>query len=116
MFTHTVSRVCDSERTVTDIRRVKFCVIIIIIILLGVAPYGHKLSLLFINVCVQNALKLAYVHLSVQKIFWGYTPDPRFKGRGGKAKGRVGLEGIEGREWEGKMKGREGGRGKGEGG
>jgi hypothetical protein len=42
------------------------------------------------------------VHLSVQKIFRGYTPDPRFKGEGGKAKGRVGLEGMEGREWEGK--------------
>jgi hypothetical protein len=51
--------------------------------------------------CVQNALKLAYVHLSVQKFSGGYTPDPRFKGRGGKAKGRVGLEG---RECEGKMK------------
>jgi hypothetical protein len=72
----------------------------------GAAPYGHKLSLLFFNFCVQNALKLAYVHLSVQKIFRGYTPDPRFKGRGGKAKGRVGLEGIEGREWKGKMKGK----------
>jgi hypothetical protein len=46
------------------------------------------------------------VHLSVQKIVWGYTPDPHFKGAGGKAKGRVGLEGMEGRKWEGKMKGK----------
>jgi hypothetical protein len=55
------------------------------------------------------------VHLSVQKIFRGYTPDPRFKGRGGKAKGRVGLEGMEGREWEGKKdegKGRREGEGR----
>jgi hypothetical protein len=44
-------------------------------------------------------------------------PDPRFKGegreeegRGRKAKGRVGLERTERREWEGKMKGREEGR------
>jgi hypothetical protein len=44
-------------------------------------------------------LKLAYVHLSVQKFSGGYTPDSRFKGEGRKAKGRVGLEG---REWEGK--------------
>jgi hypothetical protein len=56
------------------------------------------LSLLFFNIGVQNALKLAYVHLSVQKVFRGCTPDPRFKGRGGKTKGRVGLEGIERRE------------------
>jgi hypothetical protein len=53
------------------------------------------------------------VHLSVQKIVWGYTPDPHFKGTGGKAKGRVGLEGMEGRKFRGKMKKR-GGRRKGE--
>jgi hypothetical protein len=40
------------------------------------------------------------------KKFSGLYPGPRFKGREGKAKGRVGLEGIEGREWEGKMKGK----------
>jgi hypothetical protein len=42
------------------------------------------------------------VHLSVQKILRGYTRTPVLKGSGGKAKGRVGLEGMEGREWEGK--------------
>jgi hypothetical protein len=31
-----------------------------------------------------------------------YPRTPIFKERGGKAKGRVGLEGMEGREWEGK--------------
>jgi hypothetical protein len=34
-------------------------------------------------------------------------PDPHFKGAGGKAKGKVGfegMEGIEGRKWAGKMK------------
>jgi hypothetical protein len=83
---------------------------------LGVASCGHKLSLLFFYNCVQNALKFAYVHLSVQKIVWGLYPDPHFKGTGGKAKGRVGLEGMEGRKCGGKMKekGRGGERRKGE--
>jgi hypothetical protein len=48
--------------------------------------------------CVQNALKLAYVHLSVQNF--------------SAAKGRVGLEGM---EWEGKTdegEGRDGEEGK----
>jgi hypothetical protein len=45
-------------------------------------------------------------------------PDPVSKEREGKAKGRVGSEGMEGREWEGKKdqgEGKEGrgGRGKG---
>jgi hypothetical protein len=31
-----------------------------------------------------------------------FTRTPVSKGRGGKAKERVGLEGMEGREWEGK--------------
>jgi hypothetical protein len=77
------------------------------------------LSLLFFNIWVQNALKLACVHLSDQKIFRGLYPrTPVLKEREGKAKGRVGLEGMEGREWEGKKdqgEGKEGrgGRGKG---
>jgi hypothetical protein len=54
----------------------------------------------YLFILVQNASKLAYVHLSVQKILRGYIPNPSFKGAGGKAKGRVGLEGMEGREWE----------------
>jgi hypothetical protein len=43
-----------------------------------------------------------------------YTPNPRFKGKGRKAKGAVGLKGKEGREWErrndegGKVKERKG--------
>jgi hypothetical protein len=60
--------------------------------------------------CTETRLR-AFVS---SKNFPGLYPDPRFKGRGGKAKGRVGLEGIEGREWEGrrKMKGREEGKGR----
>jgi hypothetical protein len=46
------------------------------------------------------------------KKFSGVIPrTPVSKGRGGKAKGKVGLEGIEGREWEGttdKGEGKEG--------
>jgi hypothetical protein len=46
--------------------------------------------------------------MSVQKIIRGLYPGtPVSKERGGKAKGRVGLEQTEGREWAGKMKGRE---------
>jgi hypothetical protein len=54
------------------------------------------------------------MHLSVQKISvgLGYIPDARvLKESGGKAKGKMGLEGMEGREWEGKKdegKGKEG--------
>jgi hypothetical protein len=47
------------------------------------------------------------------KFFWVITPDPLLKGRGGKAKGRVGLEGMEGREWEGKTDEGEGKEGEG---
>jgi hypothetical protein len=43
------------------------------------------------------------VHLPVHKIFRGY---PCFKGEGRKVKERMGLEGMEGRGWEGKMKGK----------
>jgi hypothetical protein len=55
--------------------------------------------------------------MSVQKKFLGLypRPDPRLKGRGGEAKGRVGLEGMEGRnEKERKMggKGRREGKGR----
>jgi hypothetical protein len=53
------------------------------------------------EIWVQNALKLAYVHLSVEKVFWGYTPGPHCKWEGGKAKRRAGLEGMERTEWEG---------------
>jgi hypothetical protein len=66
------------------------------------------------SICGQNALTLAYVHLSVQK-FSGVIPrTPVLKGREGRQKGsRVGLKGLEGRERKGKkdMKGGEGGRG-----
>jgi hypothetical protein len=48
----------------------------------------------------KSTLKFAYVHLSE-------TPDPLLKGKGGKAKGRVGSEGMEGREKEGKTEGKE---------
>jgi hypothetical protein len=75
------------------------------------------LSLLFFNIWVQNALKLAFLHLLVEKNVRGlYPTTPVLKERGGKAKGRVGLEGMEEREWEGKRdegEGKEGGRGKG---
>jgi hypothetical protein len=102
-----VSRVCISERTVTDLRRVKFCVIKIII-LLGAAPCGHKfVPIIFLNFCAQSALKLAYVHLSVQKIFRVIPRTPVSNG-GRKAKGRVGLEGIEGREWKDEREAKEG--------
>jgi hypothetical protein len=68
------------------------------------------LPLLFFDICV-HALKLAYVHQVVQQIFGGYTPDPRFKGEGAReGKRRVGLEGM---KWEGKMKRRGGGDGRG---
>jgi hypothetical protein len=50
------------------------------------------------------------------KKFPGVIPrTPVIKGRGGKAKGRVGLEGMEGREWEGMKdegEGRRGGEGR----
>jgi hypothetical protein len=42
-----------------------------------------------------------------------YPRTPVLKGRGGKAKGRVGLEGMEGREWEGMKDEGEGRGGKG---
>jgi hypothetical protein len=50
-----------------------------------------------------------YVHLSVQKMFWGYTPDLHFKGdmRQGK---KVGLEGW---KWKGNKDEGEGKEGKG---
>jgi hypothetical protein len=54
-----------------------------------------------------------------KKFSGAIPPDSVLKRRGGKAKGRLGLEGIEGREWEGKKdKGegkeeKEGSRGKG---
>jgi hypothetical protein len=54
------------------------------------------------------------VHLSVLKNFLGLYPGPPFR-RGRKAKGRVGPEGMEGKnEKERKMKGkgREGGEGR----
>jgi hypothetical protein len=77
------------------------------------------LSLLFFNIWVQNALKVACVHPSDQKIFRGLYPrGPISKEREGKAKGKVGSEGMEEREWKGKKdqgEGKEGrgGRGKG---
>jgi ribosomal protein L16/L10AE len=38
-------------------------------------------------ICVKNALKLAYVHLSVQQTFRGVIPpNPRFKGKGREGK------------------------------
>jgi hypothetical protein len=48
--------------------------------------------------CTKTRLR-ASVNL---KFFWGYNPGPLLKGRGGKAKERVGLEGMEERVWEGK--------------
>jgi hypothetical protein len=103
-----MSRICDSERTITDLRCAKFCVIIIIIILLGAAPCCHKfVPIFFFNFCAQSALKLAYVHLSVKKFFRGYTPDPSFKWRE-EGKTGVGLEGIEGREWKDEEEAKEG--------
>jgi hypothetical protein len=61
--------------------------------------------------CV-HALKLAYAHQIIQQIFRrSYTPDPHFKGEGAReGKRRVGLEEM---KWEGKMKGRGGGDGRG---
>jgi hypothetical protein len=68
----------------------------------------------------QNALKLTYAHLSVQNISRGlYHRTPVLKGKGGEGRQkRVRLEGMEGREWEGKKndgegKAGRGGRGKG---
>jgi hypothetical protein len=79
-------------------------------------PVAINCPYYFFYNCVQNALKFAYVHLSVQKLSGGYTPDPHFKGTGGKTKGRVALEGMEGRKCGGKMKEKgRGGRRKGEG-
>jgi hypothetical protein len=76
------------------------------------------LSLLLFNTCVKNALKLAYVHLSVQKIFPGLYPrTPVSKGRGGEGRGKqeggIRKNGTKrmGRKDEGERE--EGGRGKG---
>jgi hypothetical protein len=69
------------------------------------------LSLLFFYNCVQNALKLAYVHLSVQKIVWGLYPGPPFQrgGREGKREGGIRRNGRKemGRKDEGEGEGRE---------
>jgi hypothetical protein len=51
------------------------------------------------------------MHQIIQQIFRGSYPDPRFNGEGAReGKRRVGLEGM---KWEGKMKGRGGGDGRG---
>jgi hypothetical protein len=75
------------------------------------------LSLLFFNFWVQNALKLAYVHLSVQKNFPGVlSPDPRFKGQrmDGKREGRIRMNGRKGMGMKDEgERGRGGRRGKG---
>jgi hypothetical protein len=40
------------------------------------------------EIWVQNALKPAYMHLSVEKVFWGYTPGPHCKWEGRQKGGR----------------------------
>jgi hypothetical protein len=53
------------------------------------------------------------VNLSVQKTFQGLYPGPPFKTEGRRAKGWVGLERMDGREWEGKKYEGEGKKGRG---
>jgi hypothetical protein len=49
--------------------------------------------------CTETRLR---VSVSSKKFSGVIPPDLRFKREGGKAKGRVGLGGMEGRKWEGK--------------
>jgi hypothetical protein len=57
---------------------------------------------MLINLCPQRPETRLRAFVS-SKSFWGNTLDPLFKEEG-EGQGRVGLEGMEGRKWERKLK------------